>query len=212
MTANEMIAEVCGPISWSAVNVTQKARALLYLNEAQLDMLDFDWPELINRNGTFTTNGNESYDLTTVSYFGSTFWRVLEKSVRIGSRSLVYKTTGWIDSVDPDKSGGDTAEVWGLETRKRFWLWPAEGAGSTVKLDWLAKPATIIADMAESSISFDVDRHQHIVAGGVWRAKKFAGFAEWSDEEMRTKDSIKKAFTKSFRVKQGSRFIIPNKF
>lgn len=212
MTANEMVAEVCGPVSWKTTNATQKARALLYLNEAQLDMLDYDWPELINRNASFTTDGDENYDLTSASYLGSTFWRVIVKSVRISTVSLVYKPKGWIDSVDPDRTGGSTAEAWGLETRTWFWLWPAEGSGSTVYLDWLAKPTAIIEDLAEASISFDVDRHSLIVAGGVWRAKKYEGFDEWSAEETGTKKDIKNAFNKSHRVRQGSVFIIPSRF
>ena len=72
MTITEIIDEVCGPINYDPNNAVHIARALRWINAEALDSAWlFDWPDYISRNDTFTTDGSESYDLSSDTYFAA---------------------------------------------------------------------------------------------------------------------------------------------
>lgn len=194
MTVDEMMEEVCGPLSYSPDDSTHKNRVLRWLNSAGLDMAErHEWPELITRNATFTTTGVEGYDLTGETYAGATFLRVVQDSVRINERDLVFRPKGWMDRVDPQRVLTNTAYYCSAPSRHDFRLFPAEAAGSPVFYDWVKIPATIAAGGAESTISFDPTRHDLLVAGAVWRGKKFIGDTDWLAEKKLWEQDCKSA-------------------
>lgn len=167
MTGAVILDNVCNPFSYDVNSDTKSSRALGWINQAQLDMAQKDFPELITRNASFITDGDESYDLTGETYFGSTFLRVVDDSVKIDDRSLDSKPKTFFDLVDPQRNYGTEAWAYGMCGRTDFRLWPAESSGSTCYLDWVAYPTDIASDTAEASISFDKDWHHLIVLGAI---------------------------------------------
>lgn len=210
MTGANIIEDVCSPISYTANNATQSAQALRWINDAQLDMAQYDFPELITRNGTFTTNGDESYDLTGASYFGSTFLRVIDKSVRIDDRRLEPRPKSFIDTIDPSRNYGSEALYYVMGGRKDFRLWPAESSGSTLYMDWVKYPATITSATAEADISFDKDWHQLIVEGALVYGLRSIGYF---DDSMRQRNlfrqKVREAFNDSVRANFTTRGATP---
>lgn len=215
MTGAELIAEVCGPLGYDVDNSTHATNALRWINEAQLDMVSKDWPELITVNDTFTTDGSETYDLT--SEIDSGFYRIVDKSVRIGYRNMTLRDKSFIDQFDPanPRVWGNTAYLCGMVNRTTFWLWPPESSGETVTLDWVKKPATITAATEESSISFYTERHGLIVDGALWRGFRYEPDLGSNFEALRAafENALERSFTRrSASVKAKSTKIIPTPY
>ncbi len=209
MTVNQIIEDICGVVSYNTSDSTQNARALRWANDAQLDMAKLNWPELVTRNATLTTTGVESNDLTASN---PTLFRIIDKSVRCGSRNLVHRPKSWFDEVDPDRVMGSPAYFYDMCSVKDFRLFPAQASGSTVYYDWLAYPATLAAGGAETAISFNKERHWLIAAGGAWRAKKYVGDTDWLTDKFQWKRDLKEEFLTSSAVKHHAGIITPIDF
>lgn len=211
MTVDEMIADVCGPLSYNNTDTSHIARVVRWLNQAQKDMADYDWPELITANASFTTTSSETYDLSNASYAGSTFQRVVERSVRIDDRNLAFRTEQWFDEVDPKRTLSGYAQYCALSSRTDFRIFPAE-SGKTCYYDWVKIPATLASGGAESSCSFYPDRHDYIVSGAIWRGLRFIGDTDAERKEVIWRDMIKLKFRKSGMTRPSRHFIRPIKF
>ncbi len=191
MTGAEMVEDVCGPLSYNKDDTTHQKRALRWLKEAGEWMARFDFPELITHDATFITTGANSYDLTGEDYAGSTFLRVVDGTVRIGTRNLILKPKSWLDSIDPKRSHTGAAYYYGIDGKTYFWLYRKEGTGSTVTYDWVKHPAVIAYDTAEADITFDVERHDLLVRGAIWRGKQYIGDNDWLAEKLQWEKEVK---------------------
>lgn len=194
MTGAEMVEDVCGPLSYNKDDTTHQTRALRWLNDAAKWMARFDFPELVTHDASFTTTGADSYDMTAEGFPGSTFFRIVEGTVRIARRNLILKTKAWRDSVDPDYSDTGEADFYGIEDRKYFWLYRKEGAGSTVKFDWVKYPAAIANDTAEADVTFQPEHHNLLVRGAIWRGKQYIGDTDWLGEKLQWEKDVKNQY------------------
>lgn len=212
MTSNEIISEVAGPLHYNEDNTTHAARIIRWCNLAQLDMMEHDWGELITYNDSFTTDGSSPYDLTATANFGTTFLRLIDKSVRIGAIPIELRDKSFYDMYDPNRSISGTA-YWGyLKKRKEFYLFPEQSSGVTVYCDWVGLPTTFAADMDESDVSFDTDRHDLIVEGAIWRGKRFVGLSDWLQSKQLFEYDLKKTYQISHRVHYKKSLITENNF
>lgn len=210
MTGANILEDICGPLSYVTTNTTHSTRVLRWANQAQLDMAQYDFPELITRNASFTTDGDESYDLTGESYLGSTFLRVVDESVRIDDRHIYGKPKSFIDTFDPARDYGTEAWYYVMGGRTDFRLWPAEASGSTVYLDWVKYPSTIASATAEADISFDKDWHPLIVMGALKYGYHYLGEADYALQyEQIFENKIRQAFQSSTRVRSIAQNITP---
>jgi len=197
---DNIIDDVSGPISYDPTDATHLARILRWVNACiNENMMEYNWPELITHNATFTTDGSQTYDLT--SEIGATFWRVIDKSVRISTRQIPLVAKQHIDSFDPNRTRGDVARYCWEEGNQVFGLWPAESTGSTVYLDWLAKPATLTDSTTDALFPFTLENHGVIRAGALWRGKQFEGYDDAKSEEMSFYRRLKDKFHKSNHVR-----------
>lgn len=212
MTVDEMIAEVCGPISYNNTDTKHITRVLRWLNRAQEDMADFDWPELVTANASFITTTSETYDLTGAGYAGSTFQRVVDKTVRIDDQNLSYRQKSWFDELDPQRTMSGYTKYYGMINRKDFRIYPSPGAGKTCYYDWVKTPAALASGGAESSCSFYPDRHDYIVSGAIWRGLRFIGDTDTERREMMWRELIERKFRKTGLARKSRHFITPNKF
>ncbi len=210
MTVNQIIEDICGVASYNTNDSIQNARALRWANDAQLDMAAaYYWPELITRNATLTTTGVESYDLTADH---STLMRIIDQSVRCKSYNLNLRPKGWMDEVDPDRVLGGISFFYDMCSQKDFRIFPKQSSGDTVYYDWLAYPATLVAGNAESTISFNKERHWLIAAGGEYRAKKYVVDETWRGDKAQWEHDLRVAWLRSSAVKHHANVISPIDF
>jgi hypothetical protein len=208
MTITEIIDEVCGPINYDPNNATHIARALRWINAEALDSAWlFDWPDYISRNDTFTTDGSESYDLSSDTYFDSTFLRVMNDSVRIGNTSIRTLDKSYFDVLDPARTYGGTARACCQLGRTKFLLWPAESSGSTVTLDWMAAPETITTATAEADLPFGSGWHEILVTGGMWRGMRYKGMPEYERYKAMHEHDRLKSYNNSHGMKMNITYI-----
>ena len=202
MTYATMIDEICGPINYDPTNATHIARALRWLNFACLKMAElYDFPNLVSRNGSFVTIAGEAQDLTatvvSTNGFGTTFLRVLQNTMRIGSDPIPYKHKSWFDRVDPDRTYGGDAQAFSAVGNGLILLWPAPGAGTTVNVDWMARPTTITSATTETGMPFDSEFHEVMVNGSRVRGMRYEGMPQWYQESIIWEKELAKAYSNS---------------
>jgi len=209
LSVDNMIDEYADVLNLDPDDGDIQTAAVRHFNAAQRWMFNkYEWPELIESDQTFTTDGSASYDLTAVGYFGSSFGRVRDKSIRIGNNNVYSNTKSYFDEVDPDGSSTGTSLYYCQVSRTDFRLWPVS-SGDTVKLDYLAYPTVLTSTTTEASISFEATRHELICDGGIWRGMRKYGFTEWRDERKEWFKQVKDIFGNS-RVHFYPKKIIPS--
>ena len=199
-----MIDEICGPLGYDPIDPIALARTTRWLNASCLQMAEkYDFPNLVHRNGSFTTIAGEVQDLTATAPagLGGTFLRVLQDTIRIGQDTIPYKYKSYFDEIDPDRTYGGNASFFSAVGDGKIILWPAPGSGVVVSLDWMAKPATITAATTEANMPFDTEFHETMVNGARVRGMRYAGTGLWYNEQQIWFDELKRVYANAHGMK-----------
>ncbi len=213
MTVDEIVDEICGPINYNPNNATHSARALRWANAEALDLAwHFDIPGSITRNDTFELDGSESYDLTDEAYFDSSFLRVLDESVRIGTIPIRTLAKEIFDQIDPSRSYGSQVLFCCQLGRHNFSVFPPTGSGDTVYCDWMAAPAAITSATEEADLPFGEQFQEVLVTGGIWRGMRYKGLPEYERFKAMHEKDRQRIYNESFGMKRYAQELIQGNF
>jgi hypothetical protein len=204
-----MIEVVCIEVGYDKDNSDHQARAITWLQQAQMYMLRYNFPELCNFNTSFTTSDGSPYDLTDV--ITSTFWRVIDKSVRCGTHHIFLTSKSEINLLDPALTWGGEPKKYAMENRTKFFLWP-DSSGDTIYLDWIRRPTTMEAGLSEIEITYYADKHELIVEGAIWRGEHTEGDTKWYEMKKQWEKSVAQAYAISSHVQAIPMQMIPIDF
>lgn len=144
------------------------------------ELMKYDWPEYVNENDSFTTDGSKTYDLT--SKIDTKFMRVVSDSVRTANQVLFDVSKKAVNLHDPAHTDTGALSHFIASGRQRFTLYPFGSSGETVYLDWIELPDVIDEDTSEADMPFDVDRHYLILEGILWRGMRKSAKPDWLNQ------------------------------
>jgi hypothetical protein len=173
LAATDMLAQVCDDYLLDSTKGSVTTRVYRWLNQAQYEMFSMgEWPELITGDdASFTTDGSSAYDLTS-ELSDALFGKVIDRTVRYGTRNLEPRSKSFFDELDPAATGSGDPLYYCQYNRKDFRIHPHSSIGDTITFDYVKYPKTITAASEATDISFENDRHELIVEGACWRAEK----------------------------------------
>ena len=198
MTGSVMVDEVCGAVGYDSATAKQIARAVRWLNLSQKDMQKYDWPELIQRSGSFSTSGVGTYDLT--SEIDSGFLRVLDKTIRTGTRYLESRSKESLIAIDPNAQRSGQPIFYAMVSKTDMRL-DSLTTGDAITLDWIKSATTLTNDTTEANVSFQDDRHDLIVSGAIWRGKRYEQMSAWYDFKRNYELELKDTFIKAVPIR-----------
>jgi len=204
-----MIDDVAGALSMDGTQATQLAEILRFLNRAALWMAEmFDWPELRVNDASFTSDGSDSYDLSTE--VSSTLLRVVDRSVRVSTTNLKSQPKTYMDMVDPARTTSADPTGYCFVSPTDFRLLPYGSDGETVYLDYIKYPTEITAALAAASQSFLPPRQELVIDGAIWRGERRLSLPSWEGHKEVWERSVQKAFDKGSLSRFSPRQVIPN--
>jgi len=195
-------------------NTAYDTIALRHINFAALALYGIgDWPELIVRDASLTTDDSDDYDLQDTEIVAdSTVGRLRGNSVRIGSYYIPKKSIDYINRLDPAKSRSGAVEYYALPNINHFTLWPFGSDGDTVTFDYVSLPTEIEANTTAANMPFEPDRHWLLYEGALWRAMRgIRKPDEWIAQRNFFCNEAKKAFAYSSPAKARPDCVIPSK-
>ena len=202
LSGEEIVTSVVEVLNMKPADTTDQNKILRWANRIQLLMFRMgDWPELIKCDATFTTDGSKSYSLTSTTSFG----RIKDRSVRIGTNHIYPMSKGTLDEIDPDETASGSVSNYIFVSRKDFRLWPYGSDGETVYLDYIQLPVKITYTTTAAAISFAPENHEMIVEGAIYLGMKNYGSPDWIAQKKYFYQGVKKYFNTSSPVKYGSR-------
>lgn len=206
LTGQNMIDDVSNALH---LPVGKQTEVLRWLNRSALWMAKyFDWPDLRVSDASFTSDGSDSYDLT--SEISSSFYRVIDKTVRVGSRNLVPMPKSYMDEVDPLRSTSNSPTGYCAVSRKDFRMFPYGSDGDTVYLDYIRYPVEITSGLAASGQSYDEPNQELVVTGALWRGEQRLGLSGWQNNQKAWEAEVRKAYDKGHIARYSPRQIMSN--
>ena len=210
LTGAEMMTQVCNTVRMDVTDTAIQTRVAVWLNSAQRWLFNnFEWPELLVLDGSFTTDASDSYDLTSAAILSASFGKLKAQSVRIGTRFLESKSKVFWDSHDAARTIGGTPWYYGQLSRTDFRLYPYGDTGSTVYLDYYKYPDKITYATVAADQSFEAPRHDLIVQGAMWEAMFTYGIGDWKAAKRDFEKDAKQSFKKSSPIRESVIFTNP---
>lgn len=182
-----MVDDICTIAGMNPDKPSDVTKALRWLNESIDEMAKYDFPGITHVNSYFETTGDEVYNIE------DPFLRIVDGSVRIGSRKIELVDKSIVDEYDPGRLNSGIAFYCYQINSNAFGLYPIEGSGSTVKLDWVEKPTVLTATIADDDFPFDVQNHWLITDGGRWRASVGLRSVDWIAMRATWRENLKDA-------------------
>jgi hypothetical protein len=214
MSATEMITEVAGHVEKPATDNDTISNVLIWLNKAQSIMFKKgDWADLRVISAVLTTDGSDTYDLSSELHVGLNdvvdFGRLVDRSVRLGTYHIYPISKSYVDEIDPDRTDGGSTRNYFMLNRKIFGLYPNGSSGGTVILDYIKLPTKLESTTEADDISFYPENHSLICDGAKWMAKERYSREGWRTDRRLWFEEIKKAVTESAPVNFTTKQITP---
>jgi hypothetical protein len=209
LAGTDMLAQVCDNYLMDTSKTTVQTRVYRWLNQSQYEMFAMgEWPELIVADASFTTDGSAYYDLTS-ELSDALFGKVIDRTVRFGTRNLEPRAKSYFNEIDPDSSYSGDPKYYCQYNRTDFRIYPYSSSGDTITLDYVKYPTTIDADSDATDISFENDRHELIVEGTFYRAEKsLFGGNSWIQDRDEWRKEVKRVLSLSRPVRITPKTII----
>jgi len=211
LAATDMLAEVCDAYQLDKTKGSVTTRVYRWLNQAQYELFALgEWPELITADASITTDGSSTYDLTS-ELSDALFGKVIDRTVRLGTRNLEPRAKSFFNELDPDASDSGDPFYFCQYNRKDFRIHPYSSDGDTLYFDYIKYPTTIEATLTAANVSFENDRHELIVEGAFWRADhSLYGGRAWIDMRREWRAEVKRVLSLSRPVRITPKRIKPS--